>query len=67
MTIERVANEIIIKIPSSVDIDGVQQLIDYLQYKEITSRSKATQADVDKLTQEIKKGSWAKRRSKLIK
>jgi hypothetical protein len=67
MLIERTKNEVIIRLPSYVDTEGVQQLVDYLSYKEATAKSKATQADVDKLSKNVKKGWWKKNRSRFIK
>lgn len=67
MLIERTNNEVIIRLPSYVDTEGLQRLIDYLSYKEATSKSKAKQSDVDKLSKDVKKDWWAKNRSRLIK
>ena len=67
MQIERTAREVIIRLPAHVNTEGLQRLIDYLAYKEATSKSKARQADVDKLAREVKKGWWAKNRSRFIK
>ena len=67
MLIERTNNELIIRLPSYVDIEGVQRLIDYLSYKEATAKSKAKQSDVDKLAKQVKKGWWDKNKSRLIK
>jgi hypothetical protein len=67
MYIERTNNEIIIRLPSYVDTDGLQRFIDYLCYKEATAKSKAKQEDVDKLAKEVKKGWWRKNRKKFIK
>jgi hypothetical protein len=67
MLIERTNNEVIIRLPSYVDIEGVQRLVDYLSYKEATSKSKAKQPDVDKLANESKKGWWANNRNRFIK
>ena len=67
MLIERTNKEIIIKLPSSVDTIGLQRLVDYLTYKEATTKSKAKQADVDKLAKEVKKGWWSKNRNRFIK
>ncbi|MCO5290637.1 MAG: hypothetical protein M9959_02745 [Chitinophagaceae bacterium] len=53
MLIERTSNEVIIRLPASVDIIGLQRLIDYLTYKEATSNSKATQEQVNKLSKEL--------------
>jgi len=67
MTIERTDSEIIIKVPSYVDIEGVQRLLDFLLYKELTARSEATQEEVDELVNEVKKGKWQRKRSRFIK
>ena len=67
MLIERTNSEVIIRIPSNVDTEGLQRLIDYLSYKEVTSKSKAKQSDVDNLAKEVKKGWWLKNRTRFIK
>ena len=67
MQIERTKDEIIIRIPSNVDTQGLQRLIDFLTYKEATAKSKASQKEVDKLAVEVKKGWWDKNRTKFIK
>jgi hypothetical protein len=67
MLIERTSSEVIIRLPSYVDTEGLQRLVDYLSYKEATSKSKAKQSDVDKLAKEVKKGWWGNNRSRFIK
>lgn len=67
MTIERTVSEIIIKVPSYVDIEGIQRLLDFLMYKELTSKNEATQEQVDELAKEVKKGRWASKRARFIK
>ncbi len=67
MKIERTAEEIIIRISSSMNIDDIQQLIDYLTYKQIVSKSQATQKDVDLLVASVKQGRWSQRRNTFIK
>jgi len=67
MIIERVNNEIIIRLPGDINIDELQDMTDWFQYMEITRKSKAKQADVDTLVREIKKGRWDKRKSTLVK
>jgi len=56
MIIERTEKEIIIRLPANVDVSELQQLIDYLTYKDATASSQATQEDVDKLADEVKIG-----------
>jgi thioredoxin-related protein len=67
MVIERTKKEIIIRLPSYVDTEGLQNLINYLTYKEATDKSQAKQDDVDKLVRDIKRGWWSKNRRRFIK
>ena len=67
MVIERTKNEVIIRLPSYIDTEGLQNLINYLTYKEATDKSQAKQTDVDKLAKDIKKGWWSKNRRRFIK
>jgi thioredoxin-related protein len=67
MVIERTKNEVIIRLPSYVDTDGQQNIINYLIYKEATAKSQAKQEDVDKLAKDVKKGWWSKNRKRFIK
>ncbi len=67
MVVQKSGDEIIIRIPSSMDIEAIQEFLTYLKYQEATHKSQATQEGVDSLVREIKKGRWAKRRAKLIK
>jgi hypothetical protein len=68
MLVERTDNnQIIITLSSSVDSYGLQRLIDYVKYLEATSKSKATQEDVDKLADEVNASWWEKNRKRFIK
>ncbi len=67
MVIERTKEEVIIRLPAFIDTDGLQQLVDYLIYKEATANSVATQDDVDALAVEVKSGWWAKNKAILAK
>lgn len=67
MVIERTENEIIIRLPSYISTEGLQQLVDFLSYKEATAKSVASQDDVDKLAKEIKDGWWSKNKARLTK
>ncbi len=66
MTIERTNSEIIIKVPTYVNVEGVQRLLDFLMYREATAKSKATQDDVDQLVAEVKKGRWVRNKRRLL-
>jgi hypothetical protein len=48
-----------------LNIDDLQEMANWFQYKEITRKSKAKQADVAVLVDHIKKGRWEKRKAVL--
>ena len=65
MTIERTKNEIIFRLPNNINLDDLQDFVDYFQYRTIAKKSKASQTEVDNLVKEIKKGRWDKTRKQL--
>jgi hypothetical protein len=66
MVVERTDNEIVVRIPSYIDVEDVQRFIDLTMYKEVTARSQATQKDIDKLAKEVNKGWWQANRERFI-
>jgi len=58
MIVERINNEILIRIPDNIKSCRIQSIIDYLRYEELTADSQATQKDVDILNSAAKKGRW---------
>ena len=66
MLIQQTPTEIIIRIPADVQIDGLQRLIDFLQYKEVATKSKATQTEIDELATEVNKNWWSKNKDRFI-
>jgi len=67
MIVERVNNEVVIRLPSTVKFDEVQRIIDLMLYKEATASSIAKQSDIDKIAKNAKKDWWAKNRNRFIK
>jgi hypothetical protein len=67
MIIERNNKEVIIRLPASVNTDDLQDFIDYARYKELTSKSKATQNEIDELADKINKDWWKENRKRFIK
>jgi predicted trehalose synthase len=68
MLIERVAsNQIMISFSSNPDVFGIQRLIDYAKYLEATSMSKAKQADIDELANEVNANWWNKNEQRFLK
>lgn len=67
MIIERTDKEILIRIPSSVNIEGVQRLIDYIKYQEATSASQASQKNADSLAEEAMAGWYKENKDSYLK
>ncbi len=63
MKLERTKNEILVRLPAWVDLSELQNMLDYLAYKELTAKSEATQADADQLVKEAKSALWGKVKS----
>ena len=61
MVIERIANEFVIRIPATGDINEVQDFLNYLRYRELSAKFSAPQSSVDELVASVKQ-SWRKRR-----
>lgn len=60
MILERTKDEILVRLPAYVDLSELQNMLDFLQYKEVTAKSEAKQSDVDKLTKDVNKSIWTK-------
>ena len=67
MRIERNKKEITITVSSGLDSFGIQRLIDYIQYLEATSKSKAKQSDIDSIANESNSSWWKENRKRFVK
>lgn len=67
MQIERTDKEILIRLSSGTDLVGLQRILDYLKFREIASRSKASQKQIDELAKESKESWWSKNKSRFVK
>lgn len=67
MILERQNNEIVIRIQERVDINVLQNFIDYLKIKSIISKSKASEDNIENISKEINSSWWNKNKSRLIK
>ncbi len=65
MIIERTSKEVVFRLSSSTKLEDLQEIANLFTFEEISRKSKATQKDVDDLVRKIKKGRWAKTKSKL--
>ena len=67
MKIERKNNELLISIPDNIlDVKEIQDLLDYLRYRTITSKSKAKDEDITEIAEEIDKSWWEQNKSRFI-
>jgi len=64
MTIETTTDEYVIRLPLSSAMKDIQDIIDYLRYKELTSGFRAEQSEVDELAKEINKNWWNRYKNK---
>jgi hypothetical protein len=67
MRIERKNNEIQISVAAGTDLIGLQRILDYLRFREIASKSKATQKQIDNLAKKAKSAWWKKNESRFSK
>ena len=58
VTIERTDNEFIIKLPLDVNPVDIQNVLEYFQFLDVVSRSKATPQDIEELSKDVKSG-WS--------
>jgi hypothetical protein len=58
MSIERINNEFLIKIPVSVDMGILQQFLDYVRVKTIASESNASDEEILQIADDINKNWW---------
>ncbi|WP_310991786.1 hypothetical protein [Aequorivita marina] len=67
MQIERKNNEILIRVASGTDLVGLQRILDYVKFREITSKSKVSQQQIDQLASDSKSDWWKKNKSRFVK
>lgn len=60
MIVERTDKEILIRLSNDFDSDELQNIIDFLKFKEISSKSKASQDEIDLLSKSVNKRIWKK-------
>ena len=66
MTIERTKDEILIRIPSTMDFKKIEAWIEYFNVMDILSRSKGTDEEALKLAKEVNTKWWAKNRNRFL-
>ena len=68
MIVERISNnQIAISFSPETDTLGIQHLIDYAKYLEVTSQSQAKQSDIDNLADDINTNWWNNNKHRFLK
>lgn len=67
MTLERTAQEVIIRLPADVNWEELEMFLKLIRYKELVSKSKAKQEDIDRLASEVNKSWWAENKDRFLK
>ncbi len=66
MAIERTDKEIAIRISANTEVTEIQDLIDFIRYKELTSNFKVKKSAVDKLAASVNTRWWKKNAKKIL-
>jgi len=66
MIVERTKKEVIFRVPTTrLSVDDLQALANWIEFQTILKKSKATQKEVDRLANQVKKGRWSRTKLKL--
>jgi hypothetical protein len=60
MIIERTKDEILVRLSPKTNTSDLQDMLDYLEYKELVSKSKANQNDIDELSKIVNRSMMEK-------
>jgi hypothetical protein len=64
MIIERTTNEFVIRFPFTTNSERMQDMVDYLRFKELTANYSVAQSEVDQLANAINLKWWEQNQSK---
>lgn len=65
MKIERKGNELLIRLKVGKKDTKIQNILDLLNYMELTSKTKSTEQNSDTLFKEMKKGRWKRNKDNI--
>ena len=66
MQVEKINNEIVIKVASETNLIGLQRILDYIKFRETASKSKASQVQIDDLAYRLKSSWWKDNKSRFV-
>ncbi|MEM6264252.1 MAG: hypothetical protein AAGI38_17185 [Bacteroidota bacterium] len=58
VSVEKTNEAIVIKLPLDTKASDIQQVLEFIEYIQLISGSKAKQADIDALAKEVNKNWW---------
>jgi hypothetical protein len=67
MVLEKTANEVIIRLPASINWEDLELMIRFIKYKQNVSKSKATQEEIDQLARDVNKQWWEENKHRFLK
>ena len=67
MIIEKTAKEILFRLPPDTDIFSLQRIVNLLKYEKVIKKSKATEKQIEKLSDELKSKWWVQNKKRFIK
>lgn len=67
MIIEKTSKEILFRLPPDTDIFSLQRIINLLKYERVIKKSRATEKQIEKLSDELKSKWWAQNKKRFIK
>jgi len=62
---ENKKKEVVITLSGPIDQSMIEHVVKYMRYLQVLGKSKATQADIDKLVDEVDTAMFHKRRKRL--
>ncbi len=60
MIVERTKNEILVRLSPNTNTNDLQDMLDYLEYRELVSKSNAIEKDIEGLSKEVNKAMMLK-------
>jgi len=63
---ENKKKEVVITLSGPIDQAMIEHVVKYMRYLQVLGKSKATQADIDKLVDEVDTAMFHKRRKRLV-
>jgi hypothetical protein len=67
MVLEKTDKEIIIRLPSATEWGDLEAILKYIRYREIVSKSQATQDQIDQIASEMNKSWWEANKHRFLK